>query len=282
MEINIWGNSPGNYSYYDYSSGNYGVQLTEAGTFSLNSAPGGGQTFPAKYAFDVTAAPSCSNDFVVIGIPRTRRRGQANIVGVNNLYSSPGSTGFCPTNGPTVKFAYASGSGQVPASVTISLTGTQIAYVENLLTGSSYFHVLTIGTTENEGASATRQWRQALEGATPLMRECCFLRTAARQTRNPQTAFTLITAAISLTPRPIAGPGTVPATFTRLATCSAAVRHRRFSGASPSMPYRPLLCTIRVEQGLFYRQQRSHRLCDGQRRVTLGGLWPGSGPRQHG
>ena len=156
MEINIWGNSPGNYSYYDYSSGNYGVQLTEAGTFSLNSAPGGGQTFPAKYAFDVTAAPSCSNDFVVIGIPANPAAGgQANIVGVNNLYSSPGSTGFCPTNGPTVKFAYASGSGQVPASVTISLTGTQIAYVENLLTGSSYFHVLTIGTTENEGASAT-------------------------------------------------------------------------------------------------------------------------------
>ena len=44
MEINIWGNSPGNYSYYDYSSGNYGVQLTEAGTFSLNSAPGGGRS----------------------------------------------------------------------------------------------------------------------------------------------------------------------------------------------------------------------------------------------
>jgi len=84
------------------------VQLTEAGTFSLNSAPGGGQTFPAKYAFDVTAAPSCSNDFVVIGIPANPAAGgQANIVGVNNLYSSPGSTGFCPTNGPTVKFAYA-------------------------------------------------------------------------------------------------------------------------------------------------------------------------------
>jgi hypothetical protein len=156
MEINIWGNSPGNYSYYDYTSAGYGTQLNEDGTFTLNPAPGGGQTFPAKFAFDVTAAPSCTNDFLVIGIPANPASGgQANIVGVNNLYSSPGASGYCPTSGPTVKFAYASGSGQVPDSVTISLTGAQIAYVENLLTGSSYFHVLTIGTTSNEGASAT-------------------------------------------------------------------------------------------------------------------------------
>jgi hypothetical protein len=156
LEINIWGNSPGNYSYYDYTSGGFGTQLTEDGTFLLNPAPGGGQTYPAKFSFDVNAAPSCANDFVVIGIPANAALGgQANIVGVNNLYSSPDSTGFCPTSGPTVKFAYASGAGQVPASVSISLSGTQIAYVENLLTGSSYFHVLTIGTTTNEGTSAT-------------------------------------------------------------------------------------------------------------------------------
>ena len=156
MEINIWGNSPGNYSYYDYTSAGYGTQLNEDGTFILNPAPGGGQTYPAKFVFDVTAAPSCTDDFVVIGIPTNPASGgQANIVGVNNLYSSAESSGYCPTSGPTVKFAYASGSGQVPDSVSISLTGTQIAYVENLLTGSSYFHVLTIGTTSNEGASAT-------------------------------------------------------------------------------------------------------------------------------
>jgi hypothetical protein len=39
--------------------------------------------------------------------------------------------------------------------VEISGDGKQIAYVENLLTGSSYFHVLTIGTTGTNGTSAT-------------------------------------------------------------------------------------------------------------------------------
>jgi hypothetical protein len=43
----------------------------------------------------------------------------------------------------------------VPASVVLSQNGSQIAYVENLATGSSYFHVLTIGTTGTNGASAT-------------------------------------------------------------------------------------------------------------------------------
>ena len=41
LEINIWGNSPGNYSFYDYSAGNYGTELTENGTFTLSVAPGG-------------------------------------------------------------------------------------------------------------------------------------------------------------------------------------------------------------------------------------------------
>lgn len=160
LEINIWGNSPGNYSYYDSTgAGNYGTQLTENGTFPLIAAPGGGQTGPSKYVFDVNAAPSCTNDFVVIGIPTNPTPGgQANIIGFNNLYSTQGVSippPYCGTNGPSVMFAYASGTGQVPAPVVISQSGSQIAYVENLITGSSYFHVLTIGTTGTNGSNAT-------------------------------------------------------------------------------------------------------------------------------
>ena len=160
LEINIWGNSPGNYSFYDSpGGGNYPTALTENGTFNLSIAPGGGQTAPAKYTFDVTAAPDCTNDFVVMGIPASPAAGgQANIVGFNNLYSYQGPTTptpLCPTSGPTVRFAYASGTGQVPASVVLSQDGTQIAYIENLPTGSSYFHSLTLGTTSNEGTSVT-------------------------------------------------------------------------------------------------------------------------------
>ncbi len=153
-EINIWSNvDPDNYEFDDWNGSRYTNEATGE-PFTLISAPGGGQTTPAKFVFNVNSAPSCTNDFVVIGIPANPAAGgQANIVGVNNLYSG-GTDALCST-GPTVMFAYASGTGQVPASVAISQNGTQIAYVENLPTGSSYFHVLTLGTTGNNGTSAT-------------------------------------------------------------------------------------------------------------------------------
>lgn len=157
-EINVWGNSASNYSFYDATSAGYGSQITATGNFNFQPAPSGGQSSPAKYTFDVTAAPSCANDFVAVGISATPASGgQANIVGVNNLYStSPASAApNCTTNGPTVKFAYASGTGQVPASLAISLNGTHLAYVENLSAGKSFFHVLTIGTTGSNGTSPT-------------------------------------------------------------------------------------------------------------------------------
>lgn len=157
-ELNVWGNSANNYSFYDSTARQvYGTQFTGAGTFNFQPSPGGGQSTPAKYTFDVTAAPSCANDFVAIGLAATPASGgQANIFGVNNLYStSPASAApNCTTNGPTVKFAYASGTGQVPAAVSISLNGTRLAYVENLSIGKSLFHVLTIGTTGSNGTSA--------------------------------------------------------------------------------------------------------------------------------
>lgn len=155
LEVNIYSNAPSDYELDD----NTGYTGTPGAAFTLTPAPGGGQTYPAKFVFDVTAAPSCTNDFVVIGIPANLAlSGQANIVGMNNLYSTQGASSsppYCDTTGPNVIFAYASGSGQVPGFVTTSLNGTQIAYIENLITGSSYFHVLTIGTTGNNGSSAT-------------------------------------------------------------------------------------------------------------------------------
>jgi len=151
LEINIFGNGADSYEFYDNTNYN-----NAGDSFLLTAAPGGGQTFPAKYVFDVTASPSCTNDYVVIGVPANPASGgQANIVGFNNLYSGTSTpTPFCGMSGPTVMFAYASGSGQVPASVVLSLNGSQIAYVENR-TNSSYFHVLTLGTTGTNGTSPT-------------------------------------------------------------------------------------------------------------------------------
>ena len=147
-----------NYEYKD-SNGSGSPEDNWGTNFTLNMSsspnPGGGQTFPAKFAFDVTTVPSCSSDFVAIGVPAIPSPGgQANIVGFNNLYTNPDRTGYCPGQGPNVMFAYASGSGQVPASVTLSTTGQQVAYIENLAT-SSWLHVLTIGTTGTNGLGAT-------------------------------------------------------------------------------------------------------------------------------
>jgi hypothetical protein len=159
-EINLWSNfippdPPDNYEFDDYVNGGY-TNAAVGVPFTLSpAAPGFGQTFPAKFVFDVNQAPSCTNDYAVIGIPSApSANGQANVVGVNNLYADGLGGGMCPT-GPTVMFAYASGSGQVPASMVISQEGTQLAYIENLDTGSSYFHVLTLGTTGTNGTSAS-------------------------------------------------------------------------------------------------------------------------------
>ena len=155
LEFNIWSNGPDNYSFYTgYSGGNYPIEISGPGVVTVITDPGGGQTFPAKYVFDVNSAPSCANDFVVIGIPASASGTQANILGLNNLYSNSAGTGYCPTTGPTVLFAYTSGTGQVPASLVISQNGQQLAYVENL-SGSSYFHDLTWGTTGTNGTGAT-------------------------------------------------------------------------------------------------------------------------------
>ena len=109
---------------------------------------------------------------MVIGIPTNPASGgQANIVGVNNLYSG-GAGALCST-GPTVMFAYASGTGQVPASVVLSQNGSQIAYIEDLPAGTSYFHVLTIGTTGTNGTSATAAVVPGTAAATtPWTRPC--------------------------------------------------------------------------------------------------------------
>src|SRR5271157_4255145 len=160
LEINLWATDPDEYTFYDYDGYSYtNIYNDNHTSFTLSVDPGGGQTYPAKFVFDVTAAPSCTNDFVVIGIPANPAPGgQANIMGFNNLYSSQGASSpapLCGTSGPAVMFAYASGSGQVPAPVAISQSGKQISYIENLSTGSSYFHVLTLGTTGTNGTSAT-------------------------------------------------------------------------------------------------------------------------------
>ena len=98
--------------------------------------------FPAKYQFGI-GAEDCNSDYVVFGLTVTSGT-QANLVGVNNLYTE----GFPPCNGgsPWVAFAYntvTQTGGQIATSPVLSLDGTKVAFVESTA-GASYFHVLVL------------------------------------------------------------------------------------------------------------------------------------------
>lgn len=112
-------------------------------------APG---TYPAKYSFNVNAAPSCTNDYVVFALNVAASSTQATIVAYNNLYTEPGGTGFCPGTGPTVMWAYNTG-GAINTSPTLSIDGKKVAWVASA--NPPVLHVLTIGTTGSNGTSVT-------------------------------------------------------------------------------------------------------------------------------
>ncbi len=98
--------------------------------------------FPAKYRFDV-AAQNCNTDYVVFGLTVTTGT-QANLVGINNLYT--GATPACNSGSPWVAFAYntvTQTGGQIKTLVALSTDGTKVAFVESTA-GASYFHVLVL------------------------------------------------------------------------------------------------------------------------------------------
>ena len=65
----------------------------------------------------------------------------------------PGSS-LCDFTNPVFIFSYASGVGPVATSPTLSLDGTEIAYVENDPNIGAIFHVLTFGSGSTEYGTA--------------------------------------------------------------------------------------------------------------------------------
>jgi len=101
--------------------------------------------YPAKYQFNV-GAEDCNNDYVVYAL--TVNAGtQANLVGINNLYTSATPTP-CNAGSPWVAFAYntvTQPSGQIGTSPSLSVDGTKVAFVESTTApAASYFHVLAL------------------------------------------------------------------------------------------------------------------------------------------
>jgi hypothetical protein len=98
--------------------------------------------FPAKYRFEV-GAEDCNSDYVVFGLTVTSGT-QANLVGINNLYTE--AVPPCNNGSPWVAFAYntvTQTGGQILTSPTLSTDGTKVAFVEST-GGASYFHVLVL------------------------------------------------------------------------------------------------------------------------------------------
>jgi hypothetical protein len=122
--------------------------------------------YPAKFTFDITATPSCANDYVIFPINGQGSTAQPNIVAFNNLYSGPTTAkGICNRTASssdsgtaaTVMWSYdvegISGGGAVPTSPTIAydpsdpsgtgnVTGKKVAFVESEAGSPAHFHVL--------------------------------------------------------------------------------------------------------------------------------------------
>jgi len=123
-------------------------------SLSLGTGSVAPNMFPAKFAFNLTANPDCTNDYVVFGLNVAGvTGGQANLVGMNKLYSGSNPTGLCGA-APGVYWSYngSTAGGSILTSVELSNDGAKIAYVESTAT-SSIFHVLT--WKAGEGTSAT-------------------------------------------------------------------------------------------------------------------------------
>ena len=98
--------------------------------------------FPAKYQFGI-GAENCNTDYAIFGLTVTSGT-QANLVGINNLYTSASTP--CNSGSPWVAFAYntvTQTGGQVKTSPVLSTDGTKVAFVESTSAGS-YFHVLVL------------------------------------------------------------------------------------------------------------------------------------------
>ena len=140
---------------------------------NLGTAGTANGMYPAKFTFDVTATPSCANDYIIFPINASGSATQPNIVALNNLYSgTAGANGICNRTpsasdtgvAATVLWSYnvqaISGGGAVTTSPVIaydplggSVTGTTVAFVESAAGSPAHFHVLAPknGDGQNSG-----------------------------------------------------------------------------------------------------------------------------------
>jgi hypothetical protein len=138
---------------------------------SLGTGSVGPTMYPVKYAFNLNANPNCESDFAAFALNVAGvTGGQANVVGINQLYSGTSPTGLCGTT-PHVNWAYngSTAGGSIRTSAQVSTDGTKIVYVESAA-GSSIFHILT--WKAGEGSSATTAAAPTAQGSCTAASSC--------------------------------------------------------------------------------------------------------------
>src|SRR5271156_3336422 len=95
------------------------------------------------------AAAETLNRFTWGAVTAGTNGAQANIVAFNHLYSGSGAS-QCGLTNPEFIFSYASGVGPVATSPGLSVSGTEVAYVENDPNIGAILHVLTFGSGSTE------------------------------------------------------------------------------------------------------------------------------------
>ena len=142
---------------------------TSLGAGGSTGVPPSGTTwfpvYPAKFSFDTTAAPNCTNDYVVFPTNLTGASGgQASIAAYNKLYSNPAGTGFCSgATAPAVYWSYntnlnATGgktTGTIATSPILSADGTKVAFIENDGGTGAVLHLLKWNAGDGNGSIST-------------------------------------------------------------------------------------------------------------------------------
>ena len=156
------------------------ASVQNAGDWGMSLLAGGGVgigQYPAKFTFDVTAPPDCTNDYVAFNTSLLGSAGTtANIVAFNNLYSTqPAAGGLCNTAGPSVYWSYftgtGTGAGTAVTSVILSGDGKKVAFVENV--GSqAYLRILKWKAGQGTGAGSPAVPDTTLAPATTWTAGC--------------------------------------------------------------------------------------------------------------
>src|SRR5438067_4083560 len=103
------------------AAGSKGISRARANShtdwhFTLGAGTVASNMSPAKFNFQVTATPSCANDYVVMGLNVAGSASQPNLVGFNNIYAGT-------TNSFTIA-APATGATETGSAVTLTTTAT--------------------------------------------------------------------------------------------------------------------------------------------------------------